>query len=146
MLLTGRSAGNSTKQSSAGIATVARTSQHSQKTSKGHGEIAAACTTCLKTVQTLRRKKASMIPELKSISRHQRDYRIENLIWVLGKVVENTNRISECMCICNTLEGWFDFGNGSCASKSISYIWAQMQRRFGWFILREFSEAIWQDP
>lgn len=105
MLLTGRSAGNSTKQSSAGIATVARTSQHSQKTSKGHGEIAAACTTCLKTVQTLRRKKASMIPELKSISRHQRDYRIENLIWVLGKVVENTNRISECMCICNTLEG-----------------------------------------
>lgn len=46
-----------------------------------------------------------MIPELKSISTHQRDYRIENLIWVLGKVVENTNRISECMCICNTLEG-----------------------------------------
>lgn len=88
---------------------IARSSKHSPKSCKGHQEIpkliAAAWNTCLKTEYNKEKRRANMTPDLKSISRHQRDDTIAILVCALGRGVENTNGISECMGICNMLEG-----------------------------------------
>ena len=89
---------------------LARTSKYSPKSCKGHQEIpkliAAACNTCLKTVWIMiRKKKSKYDSRFKNHYKGIRGMTEQSPICALSRQVDNTNRISECMSICNVLEG-----------------------------------------